>query len=122
MTKKEYTDRLYEFHITLYNGTWEEFVAKMKKDELDIFLGEDAIHRIIGPDGFHFAVPELSEAIMFVKRKKGEKGLNLQTFVHELNHVCLAIFDSRGIPVNSDYSEPYCYYYDFLFGEFTNKK
>ena len=121
MTKKEYTDRLYEFHITLYNGTWEEFVAKMKKDELDIFLGDEVLGRMIGPDGFHFVVPELSEAVMFVQKKKGDRGLNLQTFVHELNHVCLAVFDLRGIPVSSDYSEAYCYYYDYLYSYFSER-
>ncbi len=120
MKKIEYVDRLYEFKIILIESSWNEFIKFLEKEDMLMFLGEPA-NSMFGPEGFHFVVPELSEAYMFINKKKGEKTLNLRTFVHELNHVCLAIFDSRGIKVSSEYSEAYCYYFDFLFNYFTKK-
>ncbi len=41
----------------------------------------------------------------------------LATLIHELNHFCLWVFDYIGMPVNSDNSEAYCYYYDYIFNQ-----
>lgn len=39
----------------------------------------------------------------------------LFTLTHEINHFCLWVFDYIGMPVNSENSEAYCYYYDHIF-------
>jgi len=116
MKIKTYTDDLYNVHITLYAGTWESFLKEMKKEGLEILFEETIKDTILNPLGFHLFIPHLSRAIIFVTQKKNI--FDLRTFVHELNHVCLAIFDRCGIKVDSDNSEPYCYYFDYIFGKF----
>ena len=113
-----YTDELYNMHIQLYIGTWSDFLKEMKKDGLyDYIITNDNLDKIIfGPIGFHLFVPEMSRAIMFVTQKKN--GIDLRTFSHELNHICLDIFNRINIKVNADNSEAYCYYYDFIFSKF----
>lgn len=37
---------------------------------------------------------------------------DILTLTHALNHFCLWTFDYIGMPVNSNNSEAYCYYYD----------
>lgn len=39
---------------------------------------------------------------------------DILTLTHELNHFCLWTFDYIGMPVNSNNSEAYCYYYDHI--------
>lgn len=42
---------------------------------------------------------------------------SLLTLAHELNHFCLWVFDYIGMPVNSEHSEAYCYYYDHILSQ-----
>ena len=121
MKQISYSDTLYEFKIILTLGTWKEFCDYLEKEELTMFLGVPS-NTITGPAGYHFAIPELNEAYMFVNvGKNRDYDSQMQTFVHELNHACLDIFDTRGIPVSSDYSEAYCYYYDYLYSYFSER-
>lgn len=111
----KYTDNLYENRIFLVYSTWSEFKNFLKKQKTDFFL-EDIDKE--NPEGFSFYIPELSDSYIYIKK---ESKFNLRTFVHELNHVCIAIFERKGIPITSNCSEPYCYYFDFLFDYFYNK-
>ena len=43
---------------------------------------------------------------------------DLGVLVHELNHLCIRLFEFLDTPINDDSSETYCYLNQYLFNEF----
>ena len=113
MTVVQYYDDVYMVNYRI--------IMKSTSDEFYDYIEEQTGQKIskedVNPWNSLFEGLELDrelQAFIFLH----EKDENLRGLAHETAHAVTFVFEIRGIPINREMDEAFCWYYDFLVNKF----
>ena len=110
---------IYPIMLYLSNGeTVQELFTYFKKKIKLTDEVKDDLTSLVKPksnDAFVLQLSAGGEYLIWIGSYKGELG-DIQKLIHEITHLCFAIFEFIGSEINNSSEEPICYLHDYIVG------
>jgi|WetSurSiteA1Bulk_404760.scaffolds.fasta_scaffold21454_2 hypothetical protein len=117
MKVKKYYDNIYMAkYIVVFDCTIDDFYKYINKE---IGIAPDRADNIKPWNSLFEGMEVNGEIYVFIYLSS--IGNNLRGLSHELAHAVIYIFDHRGIPINEEMDEAFCWYYDAILDTFVIK-
>lgn len=120
MHKYKIKDPVYEAQIFLIMASHEELTEFLKHYDSDYPSQTDhyAIGKVIRASRTNKRNWQIKEYFLWIE-SFDYHSYQYQTLVHEVIHLAMMVFDMKGVTnYKDDANEAFCYYADYLFGEF----
>lgn len=118
MIEWHFFDKVYRSWVTLVVGEPEDFYSFMERcgyKEMEALKEGSTTGWCIHLNSDN---NDMGNDCFVVWMRKFEMG----TFVHELTHLTMMIFDDKGVPVRGENTEAFAYYTEFWYNEITRAR